>query len=450
MEHYETVRQRKDGSRVEISLTVSPIRDSRGTIVGASKIIRDISEQKQAERRLERAHQDAVAASKAKDEFLAALSHELRTPLNPVLLLASEAVEDQSLPASVRSLFTTIRNNVELEARLIDDLLDITRITHGKLSLSLLPLQADEVVREAIGTVAGEIQQKRLQLTVNRNDSPSEVLGDAVRLQQVFWNVLKNAVKFTPEGGTITVTTTSHGPTWTVEIQDTGIGMTRDDLSRIFEAFAQGSHAVSGGSHRFGGLGLGLAISRRLVESHGGTITAHSDGPNHGSRFSISLPLATPVKKELLHARGGTSHSSPTSTAPQAPIAILLVEDHEPTRAALTQLLTRRGFLVIAAANTAEARTQAASRDFQILVSDIGLPDGNGFDLMAELAVHNPSLLGVALTGYGMELDVSRTRAAGFSVHLTKPVRIQSLDAALAGLVPRIHARPKAAPSEIP
>jgi CheY-like chemotaxis protein len=260
---------------------------------------------------------------------------------------------------------------------------------------------------------------------------------------------LKNAVKFTPEYGSIVISTSTEGSTWSVEIRDTGIGMTREELSRIFEAFAQGSHAVSGGSHRFGGLGLGLAISRRLVESHGGTITAQSDGLNKGSRFSIILPLATPARKKSLQSQGGSPPLLTTSAHPRAPIAILLVEDHEPTRAALNRLLTRRGFVVVTAASAEEARTQAASRDFQILVSDIGLPDGNGFDLMAELAARHPSLQGVALTGYGMELDVSRSRAAGFSVHLTKPVRIQALDAALAGLIPRIEALPAAPPSEI-
>jgi signal transduction histidine kinase/ActR/RegA family two-component response regulator len=417
---------------VEISLTISPVRDSKGKIIGASKIIRDITEQKLAERKLEQAHREAVAASRAKDEFLAALSHELRTPLNPVLLLASEAAENPDLPAEVRAQFTTVRNNVELEARLIDDLLDITRITHGKLSLNLDSVEVSVVLKEAIETVRADLDQKQIRLMEHLRAKRTGLRGDAVRLQQVFWNVLKNAVKFTPPGGVITVDTHIHQGKLVVAITDTGIGMTDSELVQIFEAFTQGDHVVAGGSHRFGGLGLGLAISRKLVELHAGTIKASSQGRGQGSTFTITLPLA-PVNEQPKHNGIDDSASQPKTAGNQnKTLHILLVEDHEATRTALALLLKRRSYQAKTAGSLAEARELAANERFQVLISDIGLPDGNGFELMRELKASNEDLQGIALTGYGMEEDITKGQSVGFKVHLTKPVRVQSLEAALA------------------
>jgi PAS domain S-box-containing protein len=435
VEHYETIRQRKDGSLVEISLTISPIRDANGKIIGASKIGRDITRQKQAERELERAHKEAVAASRAKDDFLAALSHELRTPLNPVLLLASEAAEDPQLPDEVRTQFTTIRNSVELEARLIDDLLDITRITHGKLLLNIGLVDVHALLNEAITTVRSELDQKRIVLTLELAAEKPTMKGDAVRLQQVFWNVLKNAAKFTPEDGKITVGTRTRAETGEliITVTDSGIGLTSNELGRIFEAFTQGEHARAGGSHRFGGLGLGLAISRKLVESHAGSIRASSEGRDRGSTFVITLPLMIKHPGEEPLPEGGTCPPRAAVNGHAGTIHILLVEDHEPTRTALAHLLTRRRYEVKAAASVAEARALSQKQAFHLLISDIGLPDGNGFELMKELRTSNTDLQGIALTGYGMEEDIARSRKAGFASHLTKPVRVQSLEAALAG-----------------
>jgi PAS domain S-box-containing protein len=437
LEHYQTIRRRKDGRLIEISLTISPIKNADGKIVGASKIVRNITRQKQAERELERAHKEAVAASRAKDDFLAALSHELRTPLNPVLLLASEAAEDPHLPADVRAQFVTIRNNVELEARLIDDLLDITRITHGKLLLNMGLVDVHPLLNEAITTVRSELDQKRIALTLELTAEKPVVKGDAVRLQQVFWNVLKNAVKFTDEDGKITIGTrarTEDGAL-VITVADTGIGMTRSDLARIFEAFTQGEHVGAAGSHRFGGLGLGLAISRKLVESHAGSIRATSAGLNLGSTFTITLPLSRETANVGESPADGRPRTSEGVNGHGAPIHILLVEDHEPTRSALAQMLTRRRYQVKTAASVAEARALSGRQQFQLLISDIGLPDGNGFELMKELRTANANLKGIALTGYGMEEDIARSRNAGFASHLIKPVRVQSLEAALAEVV---------------
>ncbi|ACB74064.1 PAS domain S-box protein [Opitutus terrae] len=388
---------------------------------------------------LERARDEAVAASRAKDDFLAALSHELRTPLSPVLLLASDAAADPQLPPSVRADFETIRKSVELEARLIDDLLDLTRIVRDKISLDLREVDAPVALRDALINVRAEFEAKRIGLVLDLSPEPQFVRADPVRLQQVIWNVLKNAVKFTPAGGRVTITSRidHERRRLVLAVADTGIGMTAGEIERAFEAFAQGDHAGSGGSHRFGGLGLGLAISRRVVELHGGSITAQSPGRGRGAVFRIELPLLAgpagatagdpPVAWEL-----PTDRTTAAATGGSRR-RVLLVEDHAPTRSALESLLVRRGFSVTAAASATEARALAASEHFDLLISDIGLPDGSGYDLMAEFR-ERYGLVGIALTGYGMEEDVMRSRRAGFKMHLTKPVRIQHLDQALATL----------------
>jgi PAS domain S-box-containing protein len=433
IEHYETIRQRKDGKLIEISLTVSPIKDAGGKVTGASKIARNISRQKQAERELEQAHKEAVAASRAKDDFLAALSHELRTPLNPVLLLASDAAENPDLPAEIRAKFATIRNNVELEARLIDDLLDINRITHGKLLLNLGPLDVHAVLKEAVATVQSELDEKHITLILRLAENEALMKGDAVRLQQVFWNVLKNAVKFNFKGGTVTIETSLlENGRIAVKITDTGIGMTSQELNHIFNAFSQGDHAESDGLHRFGGLGLGLTISRMLVELHSGVIHATSDGRDQGSIFTIELPLARRNDKNGGPALSGSpaKNDSPAGLKIKPGLRILLVEDHEPTRIALTHLLSRRNCQVMAATSVAEAQALAHREKFDLVVSDIGLPDGNGYALMSELR-EKFGLKGIALTGYGMEQDIARGQSAGFVAHLIKPVRVESLEKAL-------------------
>jgi PAS domain S-box-containing protein len=435
IESYETIRQRKDGTLIEISLTVSPIRDGEGTVIGASKIARDITEQKQARRELEQAHKDAVAASRAKDDFLAALSHELRTPLNPALLIASESADNPELPEPVRLNFETVRKNIELEARLIDDLLDLTRITTGKMVLTKNLVDVHAVLNDAIATTQAEQQEKKLHLDIKLNAPQSWVEGDAVRLQQVFWNVLKNAVKFTPAKGKITLeTSVKDGGQLLITITDTGIGMNADEVARVFKAFAQGDHAGGGGSHRFGGLGLGLAISKNLVEQHSGKITARSAGKDKGSTFAIELPLAGETKtkpKAGKTPRGSaTQNTSATQQDEPATMSILLVEDHEITRTVLAQLLARRNYKVVAVDSMAKAREAARHDKFNLLISDIGLPDGNGNDLMNEFR-KKYGAKGIALTGYGMEEDIARGKAAGFVTHLIKPVRIQSLENAL-------------------
>ena len=389
----------------------------------------DITERKHNEEELTESLEREKAASHAKDDFLAALSHELRTPLNPALLIASDAVKNRELPPGIRSNFDTIRKNIELEARLIDDLLDLTRVVSGKLSLEMLDLDAHALVRDVIKAVKVEVEEKQIQVSLRLKAKRHGISGDAARLQQVFWNVLKNAVKFTSGKGKIIVETSTAndaGPLL-VKITDTGIGMTREELARVFAAFSQGDHARD--SHRFGGLGLGLAISRKIIELHAGRIHAASKGRNHGASFTIELPLLPVKSKNFLAKEKTPATVLPAQKKPGA--RILLVEDHEPTRNALANLLTRRHYKIQAAGSVAEARKIAAEEKIDFVISDVGLPDGSGNDLMKELCQHY-ALKGIALTGYGMEDDVQKSLAAGFVAHLTKPVHIQALEKVLA------------------
>ena len=377
---------------------------------------------------LKRANDELLAASRAKDDFMATLSHELRTPLNPVLLLASDAMNNRELPPRVRADFNTIRKNIEMEARLIDDLLDLTRIARGKIILEKHFVNLRTVLTDAVAQVRDEMNQKKLRLELRLKAAQHTVFADSVRLQQIFWNLLKNAVKFTPEGGEITIETELAAEKLLTKISDTGIGMTDEELAGIFKAFAQGEHAAVNG-HRFGGLGLGLSISQKLTELHSGRIIAASAGRDKGSTFTVELPLATAADGNGNASAPSGLEESHRGTGTKS-IRILLVEDHEPTRTTLASLLARRRYDVLAAATMEEARTLAKKHNFDLLITDIGLPDGNGYDLMNELGKENP-LRGIALTGYGMEHDVARSENAGFDAHLTKPVRIQSLEAAL-------------------
>ena len=427
IDHYETIRRRKDGKLIDISLTVSPIKNSAGAVIGASKIARDITDRKLVEAELARAKEAAERANRAKDNFLAILSHELRTPLNPVLLLASDAAANPDFSPSVRTIFDAIRRNVEIEARLIDDLLDVSRVSSGKLKLNHEHVDVADLVRTTLTMLRREFDHKRLVLDQDLPASPAFVLGDKVRLQQVIWNVLKNAVKFTPVSGTVTVRLSVVENEICLVVSDTGIGMTPPELACAFDAFRRGNSEYS---QKHGGLGLGLTLGKSLVEQHGGNIQAASPGRDLGSAFTITLPLA--VQRQLNN--GETVARTSAAPSPTHPVSrkILLVEDHESTREALRTLLARRDYKVTTAASLNEAVACAARENFDVLISDIGLPDGNGNELFAQLRAHSPLLQGIALTGFGMEDDVERSKNVGFLVHLTKPINIESLEQALA------------------
>ena len=367
---------------------------------------------------LRKALTDAEAANKAKDAFLAALSHELRTPLNPVLMTATAMELDPELPLEAREQAAIIRRNAELEARLIDDLLDLTRITHGKLVLVPTTVDIHTLLHETRAIVSGEMGDKRITIEFQGEAGERHVHGDPTRLQQVFWNVIKNAIKFTPTGGLIRVVTSNETPgRISIRITDSGIGIDPDALRKIFDAFDQGNIST----HRFGGLGLGLAITKALVELHAGTIRAESQGKGHGATFTVELGTvpAPAVAKN--------ASAMPVSPIPAGQLRVLLVEDHDSTRDVLARILRRAGYDVDVAGSSQEARQRAASmKHFDVVISDIGLPDESGLDLMRSLRADH-GLTGIALSGYGMEEDIKNAKDAGFSAHLVKPVNFARL-----------------------
>jgi len=378
--------------------------------------------------------QELIGANAAKDQFLALLSHELRNPLSPVIAMVAELEASQPDSPDVRHALEVIRRNVELEARLIDDLLDVTRISKGKLQLSFETVSVHEILQRAYEICREDIQAKNLRMEFRLRAEFVHVEGDPARLQQVFWNLIKNSVKFTPAQGRIIIETFNPSPDQ-IEIRttDTGIGIESEKMDKIFNAFEQGQSSIT---RRFGGLGLGLAISKAMVSAHGGAITAESDGKDSGATFTVTLrTVASPAKAETTRRPG----PSPRERGAKALIEeraprLLVVDDHHDTCTGMKMMLERRGYRVTIAHSADEAAAKAEAEDFDLMISDIGLPDRSGYELMEQLRSLK-NLRGIALSGFGMENDVSRARAAGFSDHLTKPINFERLEEVIHGLL---------------
>ena len=375
---------------------------------------------------LSAAKEAAEAANKAKDDFLAVLSHELRTPLTPVLTTLAMMKEDRNNPPETLQDLEVIRRNVEVEARLIDDLLDLTGIIRGKLDLRREPVDVPSVLDHAIQNYCYRAaDEKKLSLTVQATAADRYVSADSARLTQVFWNLLQNACKFTPVGGAIDVRVTNEtrpGASTSdlvVEIRDTGIGIPSQALPRIFDAFEQGERSRG---RVFGGLGLGLAITRAIVELHGGSITATSGGEGKGTSMIIRLPTVSAPVSQVIDGRP----TRPIRPLKPRSLRVLLVEDHRDTAEQLTRLLRRAGHHVSCVGSVKEALERGHVGGFDILISDLGLPDGSGYDLMRDLA-RSQHIPGIALSGFGMKEDIENSIAAGFSRHFTKPVDWQEL-----------------------
>ena len=363
----------------------------------------------------EHARVEAERASEAKDRFLAMLSHELRTPLTPVLASVFMLEREDNVPKVMHESLQLIRRNVELEARLIDDLLDLTRISKGKVQLSFEIVDAHTLLRNALEICQFEIEQKKLELRSEFAATKVYLQADPARLQQIFWNLIKNAVKFTPHGGKLGIRTANNGDgQFRLEVEDSGCGIDPGVLPRIFHAFEQA------GRTQLGGLGLGLAISKALVEAHHGSISAESQGRDSGATFTALFP--TCERNAIPKSSDATR-----STAKRRSVRLLLVEDHEDTNRSLTRMLRRRGYEVHPANDIRSALDIAARKQFDVLVSDIGLPDGSGIDLLKALRAKR-DVFGIALSGYGMEEDIRRSGEAGFSHHLVKPVDLNKLD----------------------
>jgi signal transduction histidine kinase/ActR/RegA family two-component response regulator len=396
------------------------LQDARERMHGVLVLMADVTDDVETRR-------DLIAANTAKDQFLALLSHELRNPLSPVITMVSELDKMTDSPGA-RNALEIIRRNVELEARLIDDLLDITRIAHGKLQLTPESINAHRAIHRALEICQREIEAKHLEVRLDLAASAFHVKADPARFQQVLWNVIKNAVKFTPRGS-ITIRSVNNGSgRLIIEVADTGIGITRERLARIFKPFEQGESSIT---RRFGGLGLGLAISKAMIEAHGGALKARSPGLDQGSTFTVELgTVDAPTEAEA-------APRTPTIADGSLQHKILLVDDHEDTCTGMRMILERRGYRVKTAHNVESALEVAEDYPFELLISDLGLPDGTGFDLMKELRRRRGDLIrGVALSGFGMESDIERSMEAGFEVHLIKPVNLERLNDILRQVFP--------------
>jgi PAS domain S-box-containing protein len=365
---------------------------------------------------LEAASRVARENSTAKDHFIAVLSHELRTPLTP--LLAAVALlerEPPPAPEELKRLSDVLRRNLHAEARLIDDLLDVSRITHGKLTLRREPISLHTTVREALETLSPELKAKDLSITVQLDAERDTVSGDPFRLRQVFLNLINNAIKFTREGG-IGVRSWNRDNLVAVEVSDTGLGIAAGELDRLFRPFEQGRVPPTAG-----GLGLGLAIAKAVIALHQGEITAASLGPGQGARFIVEMTTeetASPAIRVPVASNGERARAR-----------ILLVEDNVDTAEALAAALATQGFEVQRASSAAAAL--ASSLDgIDLVISDISLPDAQGWDLMKKLRARTP-IKAIALSGYGGEEDLAASREAGFALHLTKPIEISALSEAI-------------------
>ncbi len=418
----EVYIERPDGSRVVVIVTIRPLKNEQGAITGAINCFYDITARNQAEEELRQAKQQAEVANRAKDHFLAALSHELRTPLTPVLMTLTAMEFNTDLPPAVRDDVKMMRRNVELEGKLIDDLLDLSRITTGKLRLNFGVLDINDLIKHVCEMCGSNIREKGIRLHCDLDENARPVIGDPARLQQVFWNLLNNAAKFTPEGGQIHLTTENigneDGPV-RVTVRDTGKGVASEFLPRIFDAFDQGEVGIT---REFGGMGLGLAISKLLVEQHRGTIRAQSAGPSKGATFVVELPPATREQ-----AVGAPAQSPAGGNRHAGPLRLMVVEDHADTAVVLSRLLSASGHTVEAVTTAAAALARVTEQPFDIVLCDLGLPDMTGYELMKQIKTRCGAK-GIAMSGYGMEEDIRKGEQAGFSDHLVKPVNMSQLE----------------------
>ena len=426
IQHYETVRVRADGQEINISVTLSPLRDRSGEIIGASKIARDITERRRVEERLaqlleaeQSARADAETANQAKDRFLAMLSHELRNPLSAILN-AVALLELPSLPASpAAGARQVINRQARHLGRMVDDLLDIARVTSGKIVLELAPVNLAVVARRAIATLLAAAPKSPGLVTLVDD---VWVLGDETRLEQVWSNLLDNAVKHTPSTGQITVEIRQEAGEAVFSVGDTGAGIAPELLPHVFELFVQGERGIDRAQ---GGLGLGLRLVQQLLELHKGAITAASAGVGQGALFTARMPaLASPFGARADDAERETGEPQRA----RQPRRVLLVEDERDSREMLGLLLSSVGHEVRDAADGATGLDVAKNWSPDVIVVDLGLPGLDGYEVarrVRALPGGRPTL--VALTGYGFAEDRRRTREAGFDHHVVKPADLRVL-----------------------
>jgi PAS domain S-box-containing protein len=464
IERYETIRRRKDGEELEISLMISPIRDSSGVIVGAAKIAHDITARRRAEHALlereaqlsklsaereslldsERAaRSEAERLGHVKDEFLATLSHELRTPLNAIQGWATLLRQGRAKPEDFDRGLETIERNVRVQVQIVNDLLDMSRIISGKVHLEIEPLQLHDIVNSGIDAVRQSAQAKDIRLLQLLDTRIGLVRGDRGRLHQVLWNLLSNAIKFTPKGGRVQVVLERVNSHVEICVEDNGIGIRPEFLPFVFDRFRQQD---PGAARRYGGLGLGLSIVKNLVELHGGSVRVKSPGEGKGSTFIVTLPISH-VRADESHSRSPPELGANPLDLMELPalsdVRVLIVDDESDGRMLIARILEERGANVVCASNGLEALEAIASQHFDLLLSDIGMPDMDGFELIRRVRTLDKSRAGpipaIAITAYARAEDRQRSLLAGFSMHLSKPIEARELIASIAGLVHLSH-----------
>lgn len=376
---------------------------------------------------MERLFQEAQEANARKDQFLAALSHELRTPLTPVLAAITATNPSSTPPEQMEEIFAIIRRNIELEARLIDDMLDLTRISRGKLEVTPRSVDLHALLEHAAHACDAEREEKNITLEWHLDAQDAHIRADPARVQQVFWNLLKNAIKFTPQGGKVTVETRGSDEEIEVEVSDTGIGLPGGEPGRIFDAFEQGNSEIT---RRFGGLGLGLAISKALIDAHGGSIRA-ANNPGGGARFTVRLPRGEEHRQKLPEPG---PVAATVSNGKVSGRTILVVEDHADSAFFIKRMLEIAGYRTLVAENIASAMEVFRGEPVDAIISDLGLPDGRGTELIRQVLRIRP-VPAIALSGYGMESDIKESLDAGFTRHLTKPVDMEKLEKALSSIM---------------
>ena len=450
LDHFETKRRRKDGTVIDVSLTVSPIRDGGGTIIGASKIARDITEKKILERRTaealeetRKARRQAEVASRTKDEFLATISHELRTPLTAIMGWVRMLRSGMLSQDRIEQAREVIDRDVRSQAKLIEDLLDISRITMGKLRLDVRPVQPATVINAAVDALrfAAEARNIRIQTVLDSHAGP--VAGDFERLQQVVWNLLSNAIKFTPKGGRVQMVLERVNSHIEIRISDNGRGIKPDFLPFIFERFSQ---AETGTTRLQGGLGMGLAISKAIVELHGGNITAFSEGEGKGSTFTVNIPVM-PVNKqpasiERVHPSRGWTEISLECPPEISGLKVLVVDDDADTCEMIRFVLEQCGGVVTTVADAESAIEAFQATRPTIMISDIGLPEVDGYELLRRIRDEERQTgrktPAVALTAFARIEDRVKALAAGYQMHVAKPVEpgeLLTIVASLSGLM---------------
>ncbi len=451
--HLETVRVAKDGRQISLSVAISPIRDLTGKVVGASKVARDITERKQAEaRQLETeraARAQAEHASRMKDEFLATLSHELRTPLNAILGWTQVLRGDPANTEDMEAGLATIERNSRAQTQIIEDLLDMSKIISGKVRLDVQPLDLAAAVRAAVETMQPAAHAKSIRLQAIIDPEASIISGDPNRLQQVFWNLLTNAIKFTPKEGHVEIELARVHSHLEVSVTDSGEGIAPEFLPYVFDRFRQQDASTT---RRHGGMGLGLAIVKQLVELHGGSIHVDSAGLGQGTTFRVMLPLSAlrpdpdlPGEERAPRSAGAGDAMPHAKFLDLTGISVLVVDDEADARALIKRLLEDRGAIVRMAGSVAEAFALLEAERPDVLVSDIGMPGEDGYALIRRVralpAQAGGDVPAIALTAYARSEDRLKAIMAGFQMHLAKPVEAAELLAQIASVAGRMSNR---------